>query len=104
MDYAGGEFTEDLVDNSIIPPISDEERQAWVPIVHFDIKPDNIFVGDRNDPDHPNMPIFKFGDFGISRQMPRGRSGKRYANKMQELRSFGTHPYYAPVSVYFVFL
>ena len=57
MLYTGGEFTEDLVDSSIIPPISDEARKNWVPIVHFDIKPDNIFVGNRNDPDHPNTPI-----------------------------------------------
>ncbi|KUJ19450.1 kinase-like protein [Mollisia scopiformis] len=96
MEYAGGEFLEDMVNGTIVSPISDEEREDWVPVVHFDIKPDNIFLGNKSEPDHPYTPVFKMGDFGISRQMPRGRSGQLYADQCEKMRTYGTNPYYAP--------
>ncbi|PVH77365.1 hypothetical protein DL98DRAFT_656798 [Cadophora sp. DSE1049] len=39
-------------------------REGWNPIIHFDIKPDNVFLA--NDALHYVTPIFKFADFGLA--------------------------------------
>ncbi|KAF8855354.1 kinase-like protein [Acephala macrosclerotiorum] len=36
------------------------------PILHFDIKPANILIGDRDASEHSRLEIFKLADFGIA--------------------------------------
>ncbi|KAK4235112.1 hypothetical protein C8A03DRAFT_37073 [Achaetomium macrosporum] len=55
--------------NGMQPPfmerINPEEEKQFV---HFDIDPQNVLVGDPGlDQDHPLLPVFKMGDFGLAK-------------------------------------
>ncbi|KAI0449369.1 kinase-like domain-containing protein [Xylaria acuta] len=63
-------------------------------IVHFDMDPKNIFVGDilQGGEDHAMTPILKLGDFGLSTDVAPGKHDFYY----ERLRQFGKKGYYAP--------
>jgi serine/threonine protein kinase len=71
-----------------------EEGEAFV--VHFDLKPDNIFLADPTDPaEEPqfsNYPIVKMADFGLSQL-------SHPADELNPIyyRTFGTEGYRSPV-------
>ncbi|KAL2062321.1 hypothetical protein VTL71DRAFT_6587 [Oculimacula yallundae] len=54
------------------PQVKAQPVIPWRPIVHFDVKPDNLFVGNA-DADHqdPRRVVHKFGDFGMARHYPK---------------------------------
>ncbi|KAF8851617.1 kinase-like protein [Acephala macrosclerotiorum] len=91
-------------DDPIIPdPSGDadefliEAEDAWLNIVHFDIKPENILVGDR-DGQHVT-PVLKFGDFGKSQKY--GTAEKQDISngmkiKREDWRISGTDTYFTP--------
>jgi serine/threonine protein kinase len=60
-------------------PIHQQGSKVWTPILHRDIKPDNIFLGAAHEKIWPGMPMLKLGDFGlaveIDRRKPPGTSG-----------------------------
>ncbi|KAI1747661.1 kinase-like domain-containing protein [Xylaria castorea] len=63
-------------------------------IVHFDMDPKNIFVGDiwPGDEEHSITPILKLGDFGLTTEVVPGKHDFYY----ERLRQFGKKGYYAP--------
>ncbi|CZR55069.1 uncharacterized protein PAC_04955 [Phialocephala subalpina] len=88
----------------IIPDTLEDEdvfllgkEDEWKNIIHFDIKPDNILIGDR-DGKH-NTPVLKFGDFGKSEQYgPTEKADMSDEMKFnrEEWRKNGTETYFAP--------
>ncbi|PVH86236.1 kinase-like protein [Cadophora sp. DSE1049] len=47
------------------------EVVKWRPIAHFDIKPNNLFVGNSDDGHRkPERVVHKLGDFGMARHIP----------------------------------
>lgn len=38
----------------------------WRPVCHFDIKPENVLIGDLDQGQHRNIEAFKLADFGLS--------------------------------------
>ena len=64
-------------------------------IVHFDLKPENIVLGDRTDLDHShfsNYPMAKMADFGLARS-----TNHRDRKNPAIYRFLGTPGYYPPV-------
>ncbi|KAI0490281.1 kinase-like domain-containing protein [Xylaria cf. heliscus] len=63
-------------------------------IVHFDMDPRNIFVGDvlQGANEHLIAPILKLGDFGLATDVLTGKNDFYY----ERLRQFGKKGYYAP--------
>ncbi|KUI63603.1 hypothetical protein VM1G_10286 [Cytospora mali] len=45
-------------------------RNGTLPIVHFDFEPSNFLFGDRDDAEHPIMPLLRVSDFGLAEEMP----------------------------------
>ncbi|KAI9737648.1 MAG: hypothetical protein M1818_005652 [Claussenomyces sp. TS43310] len=47
----------------------DPNAEGWGetrrPLIHFDLKPENIFLGTKDREEHVVMPIFKVGDLGL---------------------------------------
>ncbi|KAK0737971.1 hypothetical protein B0T18DRAFT_237284 [Schizothecium vesticola] len=63
-------------------------------IVHFDLDPRNVLVGDYDESGHAHAPIFKIGDLGFAEVFnePRPKS----ARKMWNLRIQGKQSIYTP--------
>ncbi|KAI8949251.1 kinase-like domain-containing protein [Xylaria longipes] len=64
-------------------------------IVHFDMDPRNIFVGDvrqGSEDEHGMAPILKLGDFGLATEVVPGKHDFYY----ERLRQFGKRGYFAP--------
>ncbi|KAK8132515.1 hypothetical protein PG999_000688 [Apiospora kogelbergensis] len=63
-------------------------------IVHFDIDPSNIMIGDFQDeaPEHAVQPVFKLGDFGLTQEI----TGQYDRAALIRLQYGGKHGYRAP--------
>ncbi|KAI0444161.1 kinase-like domain-containing protein [Xylaria telfairii] len=63
-------------------------------IVHFDIDPKNIFVGDvaQVEGEHTITPLLKLGDFGVASEIKSGQWDFYY----ERFRQYGKKGYYAP--------
>jgi serine/threonine protein kinase len=56
-------------ETAIKPPTSDElPSEPWRPIMHFDLKPNNVLLEVGNTSDYPEYPKPVLADFGISYQ------------------------------------
>jgi serine/threonine protein kinase len=54
-------------ETAINSPIPNElPSEPWIPIMHFDLKPNNVFLEVGNTSDYPEYPKPVLGDFGIS--------------------------------------
>ncbi|KAI1815031.1 kinase-like domain-containing protein [Poronia punctata] len=69
-------------------------RAKWFKrMVHFDMDPKNIFVGDLMvGPEHRVTPILKLGDFGLAQEVRERMEGGYY----ERLRYIGKVGYYCP--------
>ncbi|KAJ5037194.1 uncharacterized protein L3040_007374 [Drepanopeziza brunnea f. sp. 'multigermtubi'] len=68
-------------------------------IVHLDLKPDNVLMADRDQPTHPDLPVFKIADFGNAIKFSRNPAQVFPLNdfvKDRGRRRRGTQGYYAP--------
>lgn len=71
-----------------------EDKSAF--IVHFDLKPENVFLGDpieMTDPHFTNYPIVKMADFGLAKL-----TGLDDDHNPRSYRNLGTSGYRPPVS------
>ncbi|CZR55064.1 uncharacterized protein PAC_04950 [Phialocephala subalpina] len=91
MENAGAEFTIARDGKTASTGLPKDEIDAWDPIVHFDIKPDNYFLQGR-DFQHAATPLI--GDFGHAKCFPRNAARDEAA--MMGLRKKGTDGYFAP--------
>lgn len=88
-------------ETAINPPASDElPPEPWIPIMHFDLKPLNVFLEFGNT-DYPEYPKPVLADFGIS---CRGTDAvldltKTDGPRYQAPRFAGTLGWQPPVSV-----
>ncbi|PMD38033.1 kinase-like protein [Hyaloscypha variabilis F] len=65
--------------------------------VHFDLKPENVFLSDDRAGSHPDVPLQKVGDFGYTEIIPRNpRPGPETDRFYHYLRGVGTPDYLAP--------
>ncbi|KAI9047471.1 hypothetical protein LZ554_008190 [Drepanopeziza brunnea f. sp. 'monogermtubi'] len=72
-----------------------DKIEGWSPIVHFDLKPENIFVGRRNR-QHMSVPVYKFGDFGVAAIVEHEEVEKDDIERRIGLRRRGTPGYITP--------
>ncbi|KAI9047470.1 hypothetical protein LZ554_008189 [Drepanopeziza brunnea f. sp. 'monogermtubi'] len=68
-------------------------------MVHLDLKPDNILLGDRDPTTHPDLPVFKIADFGNTIKFDRPPTQVFPSNDFERdrvRRRRGTVGYFAP--------
>ncbi|KAI2636102.1 kinase-like domain-containing protein [Xylaria nigripes] len=61
-------------------------------IVHFDIDPKNVFVGDLVGKEHKLTPLLKLGDFGMATEIRADQADLYYERR----RAWGKYGFYAP--------
>ncbi|ROV93148.1 hypothetical protein VMCG_08738 [Cytospora schulzeri] len=67
-----------------------------LPIVHFDLEPSNMLFGDRDNTEHPIMPLLRVADFGLSEEMPADLQDLRQADFIWNLRWRAKSFWYLP--------
>lgn len=89
LDNDGGKVLREriLVDDS-----ATNTYRKWKPIIHFDLKPENIFLNERNTR-HAHTPVCVVGDFGLAAHQPADRAIRE---DIETLRGHGTPGHYTP--------
>ncbi|KAE9367894.1 kinase-like protein [Stipitochalara longipes BDJ] len=76
----------------------DPSSERYMPnneLVHFDLKPQNILIGDQTlDNEHRNQHPYKITDFGVAKQVPIDGQNAEFLRKWEYL---GTTPWFAPL-------
>jgi len=80
----GDEIKRDIIaGQGVVQPFDN-----WIPVVHFDLKPANVLLGDRNAT-QSWTPVCKITDFGMVRQVDENEQGNDIDEKKgmaQEMR------------------
>ncbi|KAI8952102.1 kinase-like domain-containing protein [Xylaria longipes] len=76
------------ITETVIDYLKDDPRR----IVHFDMDPRNIFIGNFSDEEHRITPILKLGDFGLAVEVADDKNDAYY----EYMRRAGKRAFYAP--------
>ncbi|QSZ28798.1 hypothetical protein DSL72_003303 [Monilinia vaccinii-corymbosi] len=77
-------------------------KDRHVPIAHFDLKGENILIGDNPKPGHDRIPVHKLADFGLALEVPDAQELEKNKGKKRDWIKVtkGRNTYYAPEQLY----
>ncbi|KAH9216251.1 kinase-like domain-containing protein [Leptodontidium sp. 2 PMI_412] len=89
----GQELT--LSNDPNVRPAVENKANDWKLVLHLDIKPDNIVMGNRNRK-HTETPVCKLSDFGLASEYEEDLGPQEADAINEELRECGSPGYFSP--------